>query len=256
MSELKITVLIENESECNTLHAEHGLALYLRYNDYNILLDAGQSGIFAENAAALGCPLNDLDAVVLSHGHLDHADGFPALFQVNDTIKVHARTTVFLPRYNETNGRYSGVCDIVRDNYAHRFDLSDEAREILPGVWLVPDDVDHEQSLVVETQQGLVVMNSCCHAGGDDIVADILKRFPGKKVCALIGGLHLMGPDGVTTLGKTPEQVRALALRLTGELGVDKIYTGHCTGAPAMELLHETVPGRICHIHTGHILEF
>ncbi len=232
MADLKITVLIENESECSTLHQEHGLSLYLQYKGHTIVLDAGQSGVFSENAAALDCPLSKAELAILSHGHFDHADGFVSLFETNQTLRVYARTAVMDDQYN--GERYIGLAQPLRSIYRSRFELSDEQREILPGVWLVPDSVDHEQSLVVETEQGLVVMNSCCHAGGDDIVADILSRFPGKKVCALIGGLHLMGPGGVTTLGKTPEQVHDLALRLTEELGVNKIYTGHCTGSPAM----------------------
>ena len=101
-----------------------------------------------------------------------------------------------------------------------------------------------------------MVMNSCCHAGPDKIIADILARFPGKKVRALVGGLHLMGPGGVTTLGPEADFVHALARRLTEELGVEAVYTGHCTGAPAFALLTEGAPGKILPIHPGDTLEF
>lgn len=251
---MQITVLIENESRTGSLCAEHGLSLYLRYGEYNVLLDAGQTGDFARNTSVLNCPLSALHAAVLSHGHYDHADGFPALFTENKTVKVYARPAVMVPQYD--GERYIGLAPVLQTEYTGRFDLSDEQREILPGLWLVPDAVEHEQSLVAETGKGLVVMNSCCHAGADHIVADILDRFPGKKVYALIGGLHLMGPGGVATMGKTPDEVRTLARRLTQELGVEKLFTGHCTGAPAFALLQETVPGNVLPIHTGDILEF
>lgn len=251
---MQITVLVENEKHNEPLRAEHGLSLYLRYGDYNILLDAGQTDCFSFNAPMLDCSLDVLDAAVLSHGHYDHADGFITLFKQNKAIKVYARPTVMEPQYNET--RYIGVNRDLAEEYADRFDLSDEQREIIPDLWLVPDCVDHEQSLVAETKQGLVVMNSCCHAGADNIVADILKRFPGKKVHALVGGLHLMGPDGISTLGKEPDEVHTLACRLTEELGVERIYTGHCTGTPALALLQKAAPGKIHEIHTGDIIEF
>lgn len=254
MQPLNITVLIENETGSDALCSEHGLSLYLRYGEYNILLDAGKSGGFAANARALNCSLDTLHAAVLSHGHYDHADGLPTLFEQNQTIKIYARPAVMEPQYNGT--RYIGLKSELIEHYADRFDLSDEQREILPGVWLVPDTVDHEQSLVVETTQGLVVMNSCCHAGGDNIVADILERFPGQRVHALIGGLHLMGPQGITTLGKEPEEVRTLAHRLMNELGVKYVYTGHCTGAPACKLLQEVSADTFRMIHTGDTLKF
>lgn len=252
---MEITVLIENETRSDSLCAEHGLSLYIRHNGYRVLLDAGKSGQFAPNAAALNCPLDDLHAAVLSHGHYDHADGLSALFEQNREIKVYARIAALEPQYS-ADARFIGVAPDLVEQYRDRFDLSDEQREILPGFWLVPDSIEHEQSLVVETEQGLVVMNSCCHAGGDRIVADILARFPGQKVYALVGGLHLMGPGGVSTLGKDPDEVRALARRLTGELGVEYICTGHCTGAPALALLQEGCSDRIRTLHTGDILNF
>ena len=249
-----IQILIENEG-CAPYLAEHGLSLCLCHNGKRFLLDAGTSGNFLQNAQLLGCPVEELDTAVLSHGHFDHADGFPALFERNGKIKVYARPAVMQPQYGH-NGRYIGLCDSLLHEYADRFDLSDQMREIAPGLWLVPDTIDHEQSLVAETEDGLVVMNCCCHAGGDHIVADILQRFPGKKVRALVGGLHLMGPGGVSTLGKHPDEVRALAHRLTVELGVEGVYTGHCTGSPAFALLCEAAPGKIHTIHSGDTLEF
>lgn len=251
---MKLTVLIENSAP-DHLHAEHGLSLYLQCEGGNILLDAGTSGIFTENAAVLNCPLNGVHIAVLSHGHYDHSDGFPALLQEHETMKIYARPAVMQPQY-AADGRYIGLSDGLKDKYAHRFDLSDEQRELLPGVWLVPDALDHEQSLVVDTDLGLVVMNSCCHAGADNIVAGVMERFPGRHVHALIGGLHLMGPGGTSTLGMSPEEVRTMAHNLVGNLGVDKIYTGHCTGQPGYNLLEEAIPGHVFPLNTGAVLEF
>ena len=251
---MQIKVLIENEGTAPFL-GEHGLALYLRHEGTEVLLDAGMSGAFLQNAARLDCPVETVEAAVLSHGHFDHADGFPALFERNSAVKVYARTAVMEPQY-AADGRYIGLCDCLLNQYADRFDLSDEFRAIAPGLWLVPDGVDHEQSLVAETEGGLVVLNSCCHAGVAHIVADILKRFPGQKVRAVVGGFHLMGPGGPSTLGMEPDAVRALARRLTVELGVEEIYTGHCTGTPGFALLQEAAPGKVRAIHPGDILEF
>lgn len=252
---MQITVLMENESRA-PLCSEHGLSLYLRCGGAAFLLDAGQSGDFAQNAQDLGCPLEEVRAAVLSHGHYDHADGFPALMRVNPDVRIYARPTVMKPRYEPHIGRYIGLSGLMRGEYAGRFELSDELRSIAPGLWLVPDAVEHEQSLVAETEKGLVVMNSCCHAGADHIVADVLERFPGQRVRALVGGLHLMGPGGPSTLGVETDAVRQLARRLTAELGVEDICTGHCTGELGYALLKEAVPGKVRPIHGGDVLEF
>ncbi|MCD8322438.1 MAG: MBL fold metallo-hydrolase [Oscillospiraceae bacterium] len=250
---MRITVLIENDGP-EGLYAEHGLSLYIQHQGGTVLLDGGQSGRFADNAVRLGCDLETLDAVVLSHGHYDHADGLLALLENNSTFMVCARPEVMSPQVGP-DGRYIGLREALRGQYAERFELSDEARQLLPGLWLIPDSVPHEQSLVAETAQGLVVMNSCCHAGAENIVRDILGRFPGKAVYALIGGLHLMGPGGVTTLGPSPDAVRALARCLADELGVQKIFTGHCTGGPAFAILKEAAPENVERIRTGAVIE-
>lgn len=251
---MQIKILIENEGTSPYI-GEHGLAMYIRHNGAEVLLDAGMSGDFLHNAALLNCPVESVEIAALSHGHFDHADGFPALFERNKTVRVFARPAVMEPQYS-ADGRYIGLCESLLNEYTDRFDLSNDFRMIAPGLWLVPDGVDHEQSLVAETEHGLVVMNCCCHAGPDKIISDILARFPGQTVYALVGGLHLMGPGGVTTLGPEPDAIAALARCLTEELGVETIYTGHCTGGPAFALLQQAAPGRIRAIHPGDTLEF
>ena len=74
---IKVTVLMENTSPGSLIH-EHGLSLHLSYRGHSVLLDAGSSGRFTDNAAALGVDLSAAEAAALSHGHWDHADGLGA----------------------------------------------------------------------------------------------------------------------------------------------------------------------------------
>ena len=98
------------------------------------------------------------------------------------------------------------------------------------GRRLSPDTFAHEQSLVFDTSQGLVIFNSCSHGGADNIIREVGDTFPDKKIYALFGGLHLHA--------STDEDVLALAKRIH-KTGIRKIYTGHCTGDHALELLKE-----------------
>ena len=89
---MKIVVLIENTApEGSCLAAEHGLSFYVEHRGKAVLLDAGASGGFADNAAALGVDLGHVDVAVLSHGHYDHAGGLGRFFACNDHAKVYAR---------------------------------------------------------------------------------------------------------------------------------------------------------------------
>jgi len=252
---MNVTILIENTApEGSGLDFEAGLALYIEYNGKKILLDGGTSGKFAANADKLGVDLSQVELGVLSHGHFDHADGLDVFFALNKTAPVYARTHVVDECYS--GERYIGVNPLLFKRYPARFDLADQPRQIGEGVWVIPDAVDHEQSLVLKTEGGLVILNSCCHAGADHVVESVLEHLPGRKVRALIGGFHLMGKGGVTTLGPTPEEVVALGHRLFHELGVEQVWTGHCTGSPAFELLRNTYPQFVSALTSGLKLSF
>lgn len=105
---MQITVLMENGSR-GCLCAEHGLSLYVRHDGGALLLDAGESGDFIQNAARLSCPLDTVRTAVLSHGHYDHSDGFPALFRLNSAVKVYARPRVMEPQYDADGTVYRPV---------------------------------------------------------------------------------------------------------------------------------------------------
>ena len=105
---MKFVVLMENTApEGACLSAEAGLALYIEYRGHKLLLDAGSSGKFADNAAALGIDLSQVELAVLSHGHFDHSDGLRRFFGVNQRAKVYARTTAGGPYFSTSTTRCS-----------------------------------------------------------------------------------------------------------------------------------------------------
>lgn len=254
---MNITVLMENKAPKH-LVCEHGLSLHMEYRGHSVLLDAGASGRFAENAATLGVDLSGVEIAALSHGHWDHADGLGAFFEANTRAMLCARPAILEPEWlGDGEAReFIGVNPALLERYAARFDLADGPREILPGLHLIPDAVVHEQSLVAETAQGLIVMNSCCHAGAGFIVRDLLARFPGRKVYAILGGFHLMGLRSPDSLDVAPGIVKNLGHWLCDEMGVEQIYTGHCTGGPAFALLKEELGERVHSLQTGDVLHF
>ena len=95
---------------------------------------------------------------------------------------------------------------------------------------LVPDDFSHEQSLIVKLDDGIAVFSSCSHCGPDVAIAEAQAFMPDERIHALVGGFHLY---------ETPDdEVRALAGRLKAA-GIERIYTGHCTGDRALAILRE-----------------
>ncbi len=281
---MKAVILIDNISE-NEMRSEWGLAIHIDYNGQTILLDAGTTGAFVENAEAMGIDLAGVKYGVLSHAHYDHADGFAAFFERNTQAKVYLRSCCQENCYDvkdkegkklisaesggpeETPVKYIGIKKGYLRKFEGRFVYVDKDYELLPGAVLVPhkteglekigekagmyvyrdgawrpDCYDHEQSLVLETGKGLVIFNSCCHGGADHIITEVGNTFPGKRIYALIGGFHLFK--------SSDEDILKLAERIR-ETGIERIYTGHCTGEHAMELLKQELGDRAVQIHTG-----
>lgn len=283
---MKITALIENRSgedrTGQSLAGEHGLSIHIEYCGKQYLLDSGSSDLFLENAAKMGIDLAQTAAAVLSHAHYDHSGGYEGFFRINSGAKVYVRETVEENAYYKIVGplqKYIGIPQGLLDKYAERFVYVRGICEIADGVKLlphttanlsmrgekahmyrkqgnrfVPDDFSHEQSLIFETENGPVVLNSCSHAGIDTVVEEVQKVYPNEKIAAVIGGFHLMGPTGARSMAGSVEEVKALAGRLE-RLGVGHIYTGHCTGEPAYAVLKECLGDRITYFSTGTVLQ-
>ncbi|MBQ0025394.1 MAG: hypothetical protein KBT00_06715 [Bacteroidales bacterium] len=104
------------------------------------------------------------------------------------------------------------------------------------------DDFSHEQTLVLKASDGLVILNSCSHAGVDIITDEVKRAFPGEPVKAYIGGFHLFR--------SSEDAVRGLASRIKKE-GIGVLYTGHCTGNDAFSILSQELGGIIHQFHCG-----
>ena len=269
---MKITILVDNIGDEN-LAGEWGLSFYIEYHGKKILLDAGASNLFVTNAGLLGIDLSEVDYAVLSHAHYDHGNGFIPFFGINSKAKLFLQESCGENCYSlkEEGLKYIGIPDGILENYQDRIEKVAGERTLMEGVRIIPhsgtgldqvgrtekmflkigdalqpDAFSHEQSLVFETEEGLVVFNSCSHAGADRIIKEVQDAYHGRKVHAMIGGFHLFT--------KTPDQVRAFAHRLD-ETGVQIICTGHCTGDEAYAILEEELGEKVQRFKTGLCLE-
>lgn len=273
---MEITVLIENH-ECVGLQAEHGLSLHIRHDGKQYLLDAGQTGAFLENAVSLGIDLGEVDICALSHGHYDHAGGFAVLLERFPDKTVYASARAFEEYASGSGGAIHdiGIPENVKQ-YQERFHLVKAVQEIEKGVYLiphgnanlasigertklyvkrdgvfVPDDFAHEISLVFDTKSGLVIFNSCSHGGIRTIIEEVTSVLPGRKLWAFLGGLHMKGRSGgVETCTFSAQEVDELSDYIF-KSNLEHLYTGHCTGDVAYNMLKERLGDIICPLNTG-----
>lgn len=108
---LKITVLVENiDNPDQNLVGEHGLSLYIEYENYKILFDTGQTGLLLTNAEKLHKQLNHLDYLIVSHGHYDHSGGVTSVLnQLTSPVTMCVGEEFFESKYKLTPDRKSVV---------------------------------------------------------------------------------------------------------------------------------------------------
>ncbi len=269
----RITVIVDN-IDYNGLSGEWGLSLLIEYGEHKILLDAGASGLFAENLKSLGFNMEEIEAAVLSHAHYDHANGMKKFFEGNQTAKFYIREAAAENCYAKKwiFRKYIGMPRHILRDYSDRIERVTGDFKLCDGVWLiphktlgleavgrrelmfqkqghrfVPDDFSHEQSLVLETDRGLLILNSCSHGGAANIIREVSETFPDKPIYGLIGGLHLFN--------KSEAEVREVA-RAIRETGIQYVCTGHCTKNRAYGIMKSELGDKLEQLHVGLIMEF
>lgn len=268
---MKITVLSDNIGH-GELKGEWGLSFHIEFSGKNYLLDTGGSDLFLTNAKQLGIDISEVDCAVLSHAHYDHSKGMEDFFNANSKadffISPNARENCygglgFLSKYI---GLPKGILSVYKD----RIKTPQGCTEIDKNVFILPhsteglsrigrkahlyvrrgwrytpDDFDHEQTLVMREEDGLVIFNSCSHSGADVVMDEVRQAFPGESVKAYLGGLHLF------RMNET--EVREIAGKIRNA-GISKVITGHCTGDRAFAVLKACLSDTIDQFHCGMVI--
>lgn len=260
---MKLRILVDNYTFIDQYYVgEPGLSYYLEEDGKTWLFDAGYSDIFLKNAFSMNLPMHALDGVVISHGHNDHTRGLlylhewyeklgrygvpllahPAAFapkrvgtlDIGSPMTAEALSGVFAlrlekkPLWLSPKLAYLGEIEKTNSFEGHR----PIGKTKVGGQW-ESDFVCDDTALAYRSEEGLVVIAGCSHAGICNIIEQAKRVCRDERIAAVVGGFHLMNPEP-DVLEQTVAYFKAL------QPGV--VYAAHCCDFPSKRALADVVP--------------
>jgi 7,8-dihydropterin-6-yl-methyl-4-(beta-D-ribofuranosyl)aminobenzene 5'-phosphate synthase len=216
--ELEIRVVFDNTSARKDLRRSWGFSAVIDFRGKRVLFDAGSDPILLlEHLKKMQIDPKSIDHAVISHQHGDHLRGVYWVFEKNPRMKVH-----FLDCFPAEAFRRAAAVKMKPNRVTKPF-------EVVPGIYStgIVDGKPPEQSLAIETSQGLVMLVGCSHPGVVKLVETAMSQRKKKSIRLLLGGFHM--------LRKKPQQIKAAINRLQ-DLKVMTAVPAHCSGDLAKEM--------------------
>ncbi len=276
--DVKIINVYNNDAlPARELKSGHGESFHITLGGKQVLFDVGWKGSkFMHNMKMLGIDADDIDMLVLSHGHRDHTGGLKSFLKARaggTQMPIYAHPDALEPKMGKIwIFRIPMGLPRLKQELAEKvqFKLSRTSVEVLPKLFVtgeIPieerlekpgivkaashrvdgqwkwDPVIDDQSLVLQTGDGVVLMTGCCHAGLLNTCAKVTRLFD-SRIKAILGGTHMLeySEEDIEHVGEVLERV----------YGTPELYLNHCTGKEAIGKLRERFGSEIVHdCHVG-----
>jgi 7,8-dihydropterin-6-yl-methyl-4-(beta-D-ribofuranosyl)aminobenzene 5'-phosphate synthase len=279
---LEVTILCDNIVGIPLGIGEHGFSAFVERSGESILFDTGRGTGIVPNSLAFGKDLREVKKICISHGHFDHSEGIVQVLALARGAEVCAHPDIFQVRIADRkdekgilpNRRFVGIpyrrehLELMGAN----FRLDREFREIAEGIFLtgevprktsfekgepslmvpsgegfVQDPFSDDQSLVIRTPKGLVVVFGCAHSGVINTLLYARERTGEDRIHAVLGGTHL---------GFLSEEQQERSIRELKALNPQVVAVSHCTGMKAAFKLMQEFGERFSFAHVGSSFQF
>ena len=237
--ERKISIIsvYDNYQVNSNLTTGWGFGCVIRTPTKNILFDTGgNSSILLSNMEKMSVDPKEIDIVVISHIHMDHRGGLNGFLERNGNVKVYIPAS-FLDPIREKIKSYGAEYQDVKDSI-----------QISDNIWTTGEmgTPIEEQSLVLDTKEGLVVITGCVHPGVVNITEKAKQILPDRNIYLVMGGFHL---------GSASDLELKSIIKGFRNLGVKKAAPSHCSGDRCRELFKEEYKEDYIENGVGNIIE-
>ena len=235
--DISVTILYDNYVFAEGLRSDWGFSCILKGTEKTILFDTGTKGkLLLENIEKLKVNPKDVELVVISHNHRDHTGGLLSFLSENSDVTVYLPPSCSDSFIQKVKGTGAKVV------------TTDAPAEICKGVRLTgPMGTGIiEQSMILNTKEGTVVITGCAHPGIVQIVRKSKAILP-EDIHMVFGGFHLRGTSEVELK------------QIIGEfrtLGVKQVGPTHCTGDRAIQMFKQAYGPQFVQMGVGRTLKF
>ena len=212
-----ITVVYDNNPSVKGMESAWGFSCLVKGMEKTVLFDTGGDGKrLLANMGRLGIDPREIDAVIVSHIHKDHVGGLHALLAQNRQIFAYLPDSFPKSFFRDTKKLGTQVIAVRGP------------MQICDGVYSTGElgNSPREQSLVISTARGLVIITGCAHPGIERIMRMVKERF-GGEIFLVLGGFHLAA--------KGREEIYSVITGIKA-LGVRYVSPCHCTGDMARRI--------------------
>lgn len=234
--DITLTILYDNYKYADGFKNSWGFSCLIEGLDQTILFDTGgNDGNLMHNFKAAGKDPQEVDLIILSHFHWDHTGGIAGFLEAKTGIDV------YIPQSFPEDFRKE-----LLEGGANPVMVQGQ-KEIIQHVWSTGEMGLEiiEQSLVIETPKGLVVITGCAHPGIESIVEKAME-MKDEEVLLVIGGFHLLrtAKDAVEAIARKfrDQHVKyAAPTHCSGDATIrifQEIFGDHCLAAGTGKVIH------------------
>lgn len=257
---MKLQVLVDNNTLIDCYYqGEPAVCFYIEDGDQRLLFDVGYSDIFIKNARALGIDLQQIDTIILSHGHNDHSRGLTYLVDYIDMqqVKIVAHPDALQRKifdhqsigapFNATELKTMATLQLTKKPIKisqhltflseipalHHFEPRQQLGDMIDEKLISkPDYVMDDSALVYHGKDGLFIITGCSHSGICNIVEYAKQVCDEPRVVGIIGGFHL--------LDVSPQLQHTIGYLVNN--GIKQLYPCHCVLFNVKAELHKVIP--------------
>lgn len=272
--EIRIQIIVDNTAP-EGLYGEHGFSVWIEAGRERILFDTGKGEAVIPNSNALGIDLSTTTILVLSHGHYDHTGGIAEALAFASAARVVLHPGVFTDRWSIRTGVPKPAMMPAESQKAlvalppERVIRTGEPSMISEGIGVtgtvprlngfedpggpfyldtegrIPDPIEDDMSLWIETAEGLVVVAGCCHSGIVNTLDHIIGLTGERRIATILGGFHLFAAS--------PERLERTIEGL-GSHDIGRMIPCHCTGSEVAEQFRRRLTVPVIPGHAGLIV--